>query len=308
MIKARALRKGDCIGVAAPAAAFREKDFRRGVDAVETLGFRVRHLPDIFARRRYMAGDDARRAGELAAHMDDPVVKAVFTVRGGFGTQRIVGRLDGAQWCTRPKIVLGMSDVTFLMLWMTGGPGIVPFHGPFLTEMAALDPVSAEAMLKTLTSTKPLGLLPSDGMEALRGGVAGGPLVGGNLTMICHSLGTPWEIETEGRVLFLEDRGERPYRIERLLVHLRMAGKLDRAAAVVFGHLTSCAEPGMTDDETEALLKEIILDVLEPFPGPILYRFPAGHGRPNITMPLGVQAVADGDACSLSIEESALTA
>ncbi|HUT77988.1 MAG TPA: LD-carboxypeptidase, partial [Polyangia bacterium] len=230
----KAVPRGGIIGLAAPAGAVEFARLAAGEASLRAAGFTVRRRDDLVSRHGYLAGDDARRADEFMELVEDPGVHAIVCVRGGYGSHRIMARLDATRVRRAAKPLVGYSDVTTLLLWQLRCAGLVGFHGPMLERDGGMDPSGLEALAGLLTGTGslPLRLQGSAG----RGGRAEGLLIGGNLATLVASLGTPWEIETRGGILVLEDVGERPYRIDRMLQQLRAAGKLEGLEGVGVGH------------------------------------------------------------------------
>ena len=305
MIRPEALEHGDTIGLVAPASPFSMEAMQKGAQALEALGFTVRYDESIFDGGAYLAGDDERRAGELMAMFADPQIHGIFSVRGGYGSSRILDRLDIDLIRNNPKVLVGYSDITVLLNYIVQEAGIITFHGPLVTEMGKMDGPTRDTMLRTVTSTEPLGTITIPGPVGIKTGEAEGPLVGGSLTLIANTLGTPYELDTCGKILLLEEIGERPYRIDRLLTHLGMAGKFDDAAGIVLGEFVDCAEPG---SEASVPIEKILGDVLADFDGPVLAGLPVGHGRTNITLPLGVHVRLDANSGTLDFLESACSA
>jgi len=302
MIRPEALKEGDVIGLVAPASPFSMEAMQKGAQALEALGFIVRYDESIFDGGAYLAGDDERRAGEFMAMFADPRIRGIFSVRGGYGSSRILDRLDTDLIRNNPKIIVGYSDITVLLNFIVQEAGIIAFHGPLVTEMGRMDGTTRDAMLRAVTSTAPLGTMKIPGPIKIRNGAAEGPLVGGSLTLIANTLGTPYELDTSGKILLLEEVGERPYRIDRLFTHLKMAGKFADAAGVVVGEFVDCTEPG---SEAGVPIEKILGDVLADFDGPVLAGLPVGHGRTNITLPLGVRVRLDGGSGTLEFLEPA---
>ncbi len=299
-----ALRRGDAVGVIAPAGTVDERDsFEAGLAALERLGFRVRYDERIFNSLRYLAGDDAARAEEIHKYFEDPEIRAVLGLRGGFGSSRLIPLLDERRLRQRCKLFMGFSDLTTLHLYFRRRFGWVTVHGPMITSQS-LAQIGAEAgqhLLSLWTDPSYLPRFDLAAMESWSSGVAEGVLTGGCLSLIVASLSTPYEIKTEGKVLFLEDFGEEPYRLDRMLTHLKLAGKLDRVAGVLLGSFEKCEREngGYTAAET---LREILggLDV------PVLANFPAGHGPQNWPIPLGVKVRLDSVQSSVEFLESAV--
>jgi muramoyltetrapeptide carboxypeptidase len=306
LVKPPALIRGSRIGLIAPSSPFSEEFLKRGIRFLEGQGFQVCHLPGMFARRQgFLAGGDEQRAEELMTMFADPMVDAVFVVRGGYGAQRILDRLDPEKIARNPKIFLGYSDVTTLLSFLVDSCGLVCFHGPLATEMGSLPPQTERFLLRALTETEPLGALPITEARWIRTGEAIGQLVGGNLSILCSTLGTPWEVRTEGRILFLEDSGEKPYRIDRMLVQMKQAGKFSRVAGLVFGDVVTTRGSAMHAGEREAVF-QVISENTRDLGVPVLCGLAAGHGMENLTLPIGVRAgIGCGDG-EFSLLEPAL--
>lgn len=313
MIKPTVMRPGDTVGVVAPASPPLEADaVRRGVEALEAMGLRVRPGRHALARRGYLAGGDWERAADLTEMFLDSEVRAVICLRGGYGSGRLLPRLDYEVIRRNPKVFLGYSDITALHLAINRLSGLVTFHGPMVAGDlgSGLTDYSAGYLQKALFDPAPLGAVanPPDAPHpyTIRSGRATGTLVGGNLSLVVSSLGTPYAIETKGRILFLEEVGEEPYRIDRMLTHLRHSGKLAQAAGIVFGECAGCESggarpvyPGAPD------VREVVAGTLAPLGVPALFGLTIGHGTHMATLPLGVRATLDAGAGTLTIEEAA---
>ncbi len=305
--KPRALCPGDRIGLVAPSSPFSEEALRAGIRFLEAQGFRVHYLSDLFARRKgFLAGEDTQRSEEIQYMFEDPEIRAVFVVRGGYGALRIMDRLDPEIIKRNPKIFLGYSDATCLLSFLLERCGLVCFHGPLVVEMGSLSEATEQALLRILTATEPLGDLPLEGAKWIHEGQATGRLVGGNLSVLCSTLGTPWEVETEGRILLLEDRGEKPYRVDRMLVQLRQSKKLTHAAGVLFGDLLAGALEQDASWDKKAM-EEVLYENTRDLGIPVIYGLPIGHGKTNIPLPLGALAELNGKENRFSIVESAVT-
>ncbi len=281
---------GGTIGVVAPGGAVTADALEDGVACLEALGFRVRLGEHVLARRRYLAGTAETRHADLVAMLADPDVGAVICARGGYGTSQLLPLLDPRVLVTHPKLVVGYSDVSPLLGWIVERCGVVALHGP----MVATD------LAKGLTeraATRLMDLLASPGApwrepiaDVIVGGVATGRLVGGCLSSLAALLGTPYAVETAGAVLFLEDVAERPYRVDRMLTHLRLAGKLDAVAGVVLGAFVEC--DGTGDD----VVRDVFRDFFTGAPYPVVAGFPAGHRSENLPLTLGLSVRVDADA------------
>jgi muramoyltetrapeptide carboxypeptidase len=296
LAKPWALRPGGTIGIAAPAAAVDPEKLAAGEERWRKAGFTVVRRADLLARRRYLAGDDARRAGELMELVADPRVEAIVCARGGYGSPRILDRLDAAAVRAARKPLVGFSDLTALLLWQRHAAGLVGFHGPMLDRGGDLRDEELAALVALLTGAGPARTV-WPGTEG-GGGRAEGRLTGGSLTMVAASLGTPWEIDTRGALLLLEDTGERPYRIDRLLSQLRSAGKLARVAGIGLGRFDQCDEPNGS-----VTAAEVLRETVEELGVPWVAGLPFGHGAPNLPWPLGARARLDGARAELHVLE-----
>ena len=306
MLKPRRLLPGDGVAVVAPASPFDRGRFDRGVAEVERLGLRPVVTEAVFARRGYVAGDARHRAAALTAAWRDVSVAALMGARGGYGSAHVLPLLDRAVARDTRKAFIGHSDLTALLVYLTTHCGLVCFHGPLVVNMscgeAAYDRDSFE---RCLMSAAPVGELSGDGIDTLRRGEATGPLLGGTLTQLVASLGTPHAFAPPpGYVLLLDEVGERPYRLDRMLTQLAASGVLGRAVAVVCGEFPDCDEP-----DGQPTARGVVAELLETFPGPVLFGFPTGHTiGPALTVPLGVEArVVGGRRACVAVTESAVS-
>jgi muramoyltetrapeptide carboxypeptidase len=292
--------------LAAPSSPFQQGALEAGIRFLEDEGFLVRHQPDLLKRRKgFLAGGDAERAGEIEKMFEDPDVNAVFLVRGGYGAQRILDRLDADLIRRHPKIFLGYSDATCLLTFLLQKSRLVCFHGPLVNEMGFLSDVTRRFLLRLLTRAEPLGPIPAGDIRWIRGGHCRAPIVGGNLSLLCSTLGTPWELETTGRILLLEDRGEKPYRVDRMLVQLRQAGKFSSIAGLLFGEFVG-AQTGEREGQDKEAMDEVLEGNTKDLGIPVACGLPVGHGKDNVPLPLGVCAEMDGNEGRVSILEPAV--
>ena len=292
-ILAAPLKKGDTIGIIAPAGPVRnEGDFSAGLKILTELGFKTRYRNDILRHNDYLAGTDQERLAELHELWRDPEVKAILAVRGGYGCLRLLPDLDFTLIREQPKILIGFSDLTILLSAIQQRTGLITFHGPMLTTLARNDRDSQEAFFDLLTG-RPRSECKIKGLEILKGGQASGRLLPGNLTSLVHLLGTPFEPDWRDTILVLEDIGEAPYRIDRLLTHLWAAGRLKHIAGLILGDFDQCGEQ-------EAIWQRA-LDLLAHRPIPIWANFPCGHGSKNQILPVGAEARLDSTAGRLSL-------
>jgi muramoyltetrapeptide carboxypeptidase len=288
-IKPAALKPGDKVGILAPASSFSREGFEAGCNRLRAMGYEPVYSPQIFERDLYFAGSAERRLRELEDLLVRDDVAAMIGVRGGYGSNYLLENLNFDLFAQHPKIFLGCSDVTSLLTAINDRTGLVTFHGPMLAKDIAegsFDSLSWNSCFQGASSWT----VPADGAEVLRPGHAAGRLYGGCLSMLAASLGTPFEIQTEGTILFIEDVAEKPFRIDRMLMQLHLAGKLRGVRGFVFGEMLDCLPP---QGETYTL-QQVIARVLAPYKVPIAYGIRSGHvSKGNLTLPLGVQAELD---------------
>lgn len=305
------LRPGDTIAFVAPAGRLEKARMDQAKARLEAMGYVVRVPEDLYRERGYLAGDDRTRAAELMAAFSDPAVKAVFPGTGNYGSTRILDLLDYDVIRRNPKVFIGFSDITALHLAIQRKTGLVTFHSPNPMWGLGSEPpwegFAATWFWRAITappapdgksrSTGPgytfeFGEAEQSRIRTIRGGVARGRLTGGNLSLICPLVGTPYEMETKGRILFLEDVGERPYRVDRYLSHLKLAGKLDDLAGVIIGVFEDCQPRA---GEVSLSLDQVFLDYFEGLGIPVIQHFPVGHVKANATMPMNVLIELDAD-------------
>jgi muramoyltetrapeptide carboxypeptidase len=306
MLKPRALSPGDRIAVVSPASPFDRQEFDDGLQEIRRLGFVPIYDDSVFARQAYVSGSANLRAAAIQAAWRDPTIAAVIAVRGGYGSVQTLPLLDPAEARRACKPFIGYSDLTAILTFLTMNAEMVAFHGPMLAGRlgrgeAGYDRSSFE---RALCRGEPMGELAPASLETIRPGEARGLLLGGTVTQLLASLGTPYAFQPPpGYVLFFDEVGERPYRLDRMVTQLRQSGLLTRAAAVVVGQLPRCDEPG-----GEPTGRTVIGQLLGDFPGPVIFGFPSGHTTaPAITLPLGVVCRVVADARPrVVIEESAV--
>ncbi|HET6369839.1 MAG TPA: LD-carboxypeptidase [Nitrospiria bacterium] len=303
MIKPRSLVKGGVIGVISPAGVVSEEELNKGVRRLEGIGFKVRLGRSVLHRQRYLAGPDRERVDDLHRMFADPEIDAIFCARGGSGAGRLIPLLDHDLIARHPKVFMGCSDVTTLLLYFNHRQGLVAFHGPMVGPNFGRNssPRMEDAMLRILEGER-LTLTDSR-VSVLREGQAEGLLTGGCLTLLCTSIGTPYELRTEDRILFIEDTDEAPYKIDRMLSYLKGLGKFDRVRGVVFGEMIRCRFPEGSSDR----LEEVLMEILGEYDFPVLFGFPSGHGELNLTLPFGIPARIDTEKKSVSLLDSAIS-
>lgn len=253
----------------------------QAVNLLNGMGLNVRDLSKVDIEHPYLAGSDAHRARAIQESYTDPEIKALLFTRGGYGSARLFRFLDSSALRAHRKIVLGYSDVTSLLLYFQKVCGMVVYHGPNLATPRMFDSETSTLSVDSLFSELfDAGLLREHTLSVIQAGATEGVMVGGNLTHLCCSLGTSYEIDTRQRILFLEDTGKPAYQIDRMITHLRNAGKLDNILGVVFANMHGC--------DNDGTLQEVLRDLFAEFAVPILYGLPSGHGPTCITVPLGL--------------------
>lgn len=294
------------MAVLAPASPFDREAFERGLGELRRLGFEAVYDERVFASRPYLAGDAQVRAGAFLDAWSDPTVRGIVGVRGGHGSVHLLERLQGDSLTRSPKVFVGHSDLTSLLSYLTISCGVTAIHGPMVVPQLARGDAGydRESFRRTVMCVDPPGELAPPGLQTIKDGEAAGLLLGGTLTQLTASLGTPYAFSPpDPFVLFVDEVGERPYRLDRLLTQLRLAGVLSRAAGIVFGELPRCDEPNGS-----ITAHSVVADVLADFSGPVLFGFPSGHtSGPCWTLPFGVRArvIAHGTP-RLLVEEAAV--
>jgi len=293
------LKPGDTIGIVAPAGPFDPKKFRKGKAVLESMGFQTFFDEGVFQKHGFLAGTDSQRSDQINRLFADPSVQAIVCARGGYGSMRILPFLDFETIKTHPKIFLGFSDVSALLSVLYDQCGLITFHGPLVTTLAKATEKTIMAMKRALASDAPLELIPEDG-RVIKPGVCSGLVTGGNLTTLCHLVGTPYAPNFRGKILFFEDVGEMPYRIDRMLTQMKMAGCFEEIAGLILGTFKECGQ-----------LNEIVgifNNIFEDANIPILAGFDMGHGEHNLIIPMGLGATLDTDKKRLLFHEPATVA
>jgi len=305
------LRRGMTVGLVTPASnAWEDEDIHFAIDVVKSLGFRVKQGEHLYQRTQYLAGPDSARAQDLNAMFADPDVDAVFCLRGGYGTPRILPLLDYDSISGNPKVLLGYSDITALLNAIGERCKMITFHGPIAAQNFT-DYTLAEYNKVLVRGESPVRIGQAPPFEAapgraerenrltvFRGGRARGRLVGGNLSLVTSLLGTPYEPDFRDRILFLEDVGEAPYRVDRMLTQLWLAGKLEQVAGIAFGKFTE-AETTENTFSTEQVLRDRCADLGVP----VVRGFMFGHVEDQTVVPVGAMAELDGDSGVLRVVE-----
>lgn len=288
-MSAALLEAGDRVGVASPGFAARPDAIEKGISALRRFGLVPVEGAATRALAGYFAGSDAARAADLQAMLDDPAIAGIWFARGGYGTARLLDRIDIRRAARRPKPMLGASDLTALFAALLARTRTICFHAPFVTQLARAGAFHRPSLKSALAGRAVRVPLPASG--TLVPGRAEGRLMGGNLTVLVHLLGTPFMPRLDGAVLFLEEIGEEVYRLDRLLWHLRASGALERVRAVALGHLLVPETRRSFPPDRE--VAEVLRDHLVPLGVPVASGVPVGHGDGTWTLPLGGHAVLD---------------
>jgi muramoyltetrapeptide carboxypeptidase len=308
-IKPPALRPGDTVGIVAPASNVKRGDLEAGCEGLRRAGYRPFYFDSILDQDLYFAGSVERRARELEEMFTRDEVRAIVCARGGYGANYLLPVLDLEKIKTHPKMFVGYSDHTALLTYFADAAGLVSFHGPMVAKDWArddgVDMASWQAALAGAAAWE-LNVGAGSGVSGLVEGSAEGILYGGCLSILVASLGTPYEIRTEGTILFLEDVAEKPYRIDRMLMQLKLAGKLNGVRGIVFGEMLDCVQ----NSNQGYTLEEVVLRIVGSLGVPVAYGVRSGHVTTgNITLPIGVRAglAVSGGQVSLRILEAAVT-
>jgi muramoyltetrapeptide carboxypeptidase len=315
LLRPERLRFGDTIGVVAPASPPPDpKNTDHGVAALAQLGFKVRLAPNARERHGFLAGSDRKRAGDLMKMFADRSVKAILCVRGGYGSARLLPLLDYQVIRRNPKIFVGHSDITALHFALLTKAGLISFHGPMLNSDFAkkdMPDFTLQSFLRTVMQPAAPGSIRQSyqgrTISVLRGGKATGRLLGGNLTLLCTTIGTPWQPQFRGRILLLEDLGERPYRFDRMLTYLLNCGLLQQVAGIALGLNKDCEDPKAGHSkEYRQSLADVLNERLRPLKVPVVAGLPFGHAPFNSTLPIGIEATLDADNGDLIFTRSAV--
>ena len=301
-IKPPALRPGDTVGIIAPASPFKREDFEAGCEVLRRMGYKPVFSDSIFEKDLYFAGKVERRARELHEMCSRTDVKAVLCARGGYGANYLLPHLNLHTIATNAKILVGYSDVTSLLTYISDAAGLVVFHGPMVTKDFArangIDPASWQAAVQGQTNWAVDGGVDS-GVKSLANGSAEGTLYGGCLSMLAESLGTPYEIKTDDTILFIEDLAAKPYQIDRMLMHLKLAGKLSKVRGIIFGEMLDCVQA----PNQGFALEDVVMRVVGDLKVPVAYGLRSGHvSRENVTLPMGIRISLQVRTSDVTIE------
>ena len=318
LLHPKALKPGDTVGLITPSTHVSDPDrLQAVVHTVEYFGLKPKLGRNVARKWGYAGGTIDERLEDLHAAFSDPDVKAVFCIRGGYAAGQLLDRIDYPLIQHNPKIFIGYSDITAMHLAIHKMTGLVTFHGPVTTS--AFTPYTQDCYKRALFGTRALGALtnPKESnsssprtqhhLRVIRPGRAQGRLVGGNLSLVCATMGTPYEIDTRGKILFLEDVDEQAYTLDRMLTQLRLAGKLQAASGIVWGECSDCGPKDYKPSFTEGNFSvgEVADNILGRLDVPVLSGLTIGHTADQLTLPLGLQATLDTAAGTLTIDEGA---
>lgn len=314
-IKPERLNKGDTIGILAPASAPPDPTvIERSVALLESLGFKARLAPNVRRRWGFLAGSDRERADDLMRLFANRQVAAIFCVRGGYGTARLLDRLDYRVIRANPKIFVGYSDITSLHCAFLNRANLVSFHGPMLNSDLVKEDVprfTLTSLFRTLMEPSApagicLGYRPKT-VTVIRGGRASGPLIGGNLCILCSTLGTRYQPSFKNAILFFEELDEAPFRFDRMLTQMLNAGLLQQVAGIAIGINKNCEDPkAKRSKEYRQTLEDVFKERLLPLKVPVVSGLPFGHVRHNATLPIGLRATLDAEQRDLVLTEPAV--
>lgn len=281
--KALRLKQGDSIGIIAPAGPVSPPELQPSIDFLQNKGFLVFESEHLYNKQDYLAGNDDQRLADLHSMFDDKNIKAIFCARGGYGTLRLLDKIDYELIRRNPKIIVGYSDITALLISIHIKTGLITFHGPIIKGLINHGDNNINSLLELISSGEIAKYALSEG-QVLRKGKKRGTFIGGNLSLLCSLLGTQFMPSLKGNILFIEERGEPLYRIDRMLTQLKLSGQLDRVGGIIAGSFIECGDI--------ADINRMLLDIL-PDDCPLYSGFPIGHGVNNRSVPFGIEVVFD---------------
>lgn len=308
MIKPKHLKSGDRIALVAPSSPVQEDKLQLAVDSVKFLGLNPVIFPSAMMRHGYLSGLDEIRATDINTAFADPAIDGIFCLRGGYGITRILNRLDYKMILKNPKILLGYSDITGLHISLNQLCNMTTLHAPMPTRgYSTLDSITLSSLADNLFSNSPTGqtrTIEDEPIELINPGVAEGLIIGGNLSLLVSTLGSPYEINTKNKILFIEEVEELHYKIDRGLSALALAGKFSDCKGIILGTWADCGDPDL-EAEKDLALWQIFDEVVKPFGKPTINNFRAGHIYPQITIPMGVRTSLDATNGTVTFLEAA---
>lgn len=297
MLRPKGLKFGDRLGLISPASPTSKENVEKAYKQLMKMGFKVEVGESCYEEYGYLAGSDKSRAEELNNMFEDENIDGIICMRGGYGTPRILELLDYEAIKNNPKVFIGYSDITALHIAINQKSNLVTFHGPMVASnmIEDFDDFSKNSLYNSVLENNLIGELvnpPEEEIEIINGGIAEGKIIGGNLCLLADTLGTPYEIDTKGKILFIEEIGEEPYCIDRMFTQLRLAGKFKDASGIILGDFNNCEAE--TSEYADSLsLRQVIKDIIKPLGKPTIYNFQSGHCQPMITIPFGIKAKLD---------------
>ena len=316
MIKPKLLKIGDKVAILAPSSATDMKSVENGEKRIKALGLNPVMFPTCYKNYGHLSASDEERAKDINDAFSDDTIKGIICLRGGYGTPRILDLLDYEIITSNPKIFVGFSDITALHTAFNQICQMVTFHGPMTTSNFAkvkddkvmFEQYSYESLVKNIFTNEPIGLFNNPNNEELKSigiGKAEGLLSGGNLTLLVSTLGSKYEIDTKGKILFIEEVGEPIYKIDRMLTSLALAGKFDDCLGIILGTFTNCQrEKKAYEGGLDLTLEEVVENTLVRYNKPIIYNFKAGQNFPRPTRALGTKVIIDENLKVLIFTES----
>ena len=303
MIKPKRLQAGDTIGLIAPSSPIAEGKVEAGVKKLMEMGFKVEIGKTAYSNYSYLAGDDELRAKEINDMFCNKDIDGIICLRGGYGTPRILNLLDYEMIKNNPKVFVGYSDITALHTAFNQLSDLVTFHGPMVaSDMSGnFSDFSRRSLLNTIFNEdfNPLIENESKGIVTINPGIAEGPIIGGNLSLLVSTIGTPYEIDTKGKILFIEEIGEYTYKLDRMITQLKLSNKFEDVEGIILGNFNNC----VPEEEGEFTLEELIDDLIKPLNKPTISNLQAGHCEPVITIPFGVDTRLDATNGEITILE-----
>ncbi|MGS2721061.1 S66 peptidase family protein [Paraglaciecola aestuariivivens] len=312
--KPKHLQAGQTIGLIAPSSNVAEnQDIAFAIDIIKSFGFKVKLGQHLYQRHGYLAGEDQERAADVNQMFIDPQVDAIFCLRGGYGSPRILPYLDFDSISQYPKIIMGYSDVTALLNAIYTQTGMITFHGPIAAQsfsdytLAQFKQVLYQPQPSLIAQPPPFEMAEGraereNRISVIQHGQAKGKLIGGNLSLMVKLVGTPYEPSYQGNILFLEDVGEAPYRIDGMFTHLKLSGRLQQLAGIVFGKCSDCESKG-----NSLSIEQVLNDHLKPLGIPVVRGLMIGHIEDNATIPIGVMAHLDTKVSGIAMLEAAVS-
>lgn len=305
-IRPNPLIPGSCVAITAPSSPVPEEVLNTSVESLKFLGLEPVILDSCRQKHGYLAGKDHQRALDINRGFSDPSIRGIFCLRGGYGAARILPMLDYEMIAKNPKVFVGYSDITALHTAFQNHCNFITFHGPMPnTGYAKMDPFSLKSMKQNLFSSSTAGRVynpAGEHLQVIYPGIGSGILTGGNLSLLVSTLGSPYEVDTRDKILFIEDVGERPYRLDKAFTALALAGKFKDCAGVILGTFAECEEPPANTVPKNTMiadaaltLTQIIEEVIRPFQKPTILNFRAGHIYPQSTMAMGSKVTINTD-------------